>query len=685
MIQSLRNGIDELITRHLNALALCDSDTSCPVPWPLMVGTLALHLAGLAAFWRYYHQPIWLAVPTIAFLLAPAVMAGRRSRPLAVETLAPLFFLYAILIARVIAVRFLLAAEPYQDEASFADPRLIFFQVEATAAAVIAYTAMVVTVQLTKGKLRTRLLLALAGLFAAAALVWFASEAIGHRTRGVTASDPYAYVQMAVDLATHGDPLHTFSLFPYLVNSNLPWYPIEHVGYRLFSDLSGRAATVWPFGGSVILALAYRLLGEKGLYLTTPLAACASLLALALLAWEYFRYGGTVERAAIAALSVALLATSWEQVDRSIVPLVDAEAQFFSVIAIWMMLRAARTERTVLSGIIAGAALGTAYFIRHTQVLVAIPMIVAVWSLPRRKRWELLVAAGSAAVVVALPDLWYHQDRFGNWFTPESQELVLFSFANIVSSARALSERFLAGNEFGYLIFFLLYGAYRAARENWRQFAVIATWILVLTGFQLLYAAVRLRDLLPEYPAVVMLTAYGMVGLGRDLRGWVERRALQFRAGKVVWARGAVAVVLFLTLLLPAMRTRITILRPFEPVRITFGYVTSAQRASFDRIAALTPSDAVIGSTMNDGPIDLYAKRATFRPGVWNSTEYTDFVDMMLKAGRPVYILNDGAETSSALVDAGAHYSLRQVTVLDVPLFGTVDGPAGALWEINEK
>lgn len=674
MNRRIPNSLRALVAEHLAALALRGDETPRPLPPLAIAAMLALHLIGLAAFWRYYHQPLWLALPTLALLVAFPVLAWRLRRAFVVETLAPLFFLYAILIARVIAVRVLLAREPYQDEASFADPRFIFFQVEATVAAGIAYTALAQTVRLTRGALRARALVLLAAMLVAAALAWFAAETIGHRARGVTATDPYAYAQMAVDLATRGTPLHTFSLFPYVVNLNVSWYPIEHIGYRLFDNLTGNVPTVWPIGGSLWLALAYRLLGEEGLYLATPLASLASLIAFALLAWEYFAEKTVVERAAIAAISVALLATSWEQVDRSIVPLVDAQAQLFSVLAILFALRAAR-RGWVFGGALSGLTLGAAYFVRHTQVLLAVPIALAALQMPTRERFRFLAATALAALVVALPDLWYHQHHFGGWFTPESHEFALFSFSNILPSAAALGERFFAGNEFGYLILFLTYGVYRAARDHAWKFSALAAWILLLTAFHLLYAAVQLRDLLPEFPALILLTAYGMIAFARDMREW---------AGAISWQRALVALAIFIALLSPAMRTRLTILRPFEPAKVTFGYVTRAQRASFDQVAALTPRNAVIGSTMNDGPIDLYAQRATFRPGVWNANERALFVDAMQQVGRPVYLLDDGTETSAARRDLSTHYVLRRIAVLDVPLFGDVDGTPGALWEIGQ-
>ena len=181
-----------------------------------------------------------------------------------------------------------------------------------------------------------------------------------------------------------------------------------------------------------------------------------------------------------------------------------------------------------------------------------------------------------------------------------------------------------------------------------------------------------MRDLLPEFPVVVLLTAYGMVALARDLRS----------RGIATLGSLSSAVVVFLAILLVLTRTQFTLLRVVQPPKVTFGYVSAAQRASFDRIAALTPANAAIGSTMNDGAIDLYARRATFRPGEWSSAERTTFVDTMLRANRRVFLLDDGTETSEARRDLATRYTLKQIAVLDVPLFSRVDGTPGALWEI---
>lgn len=684
-----------LLDQHLNALALRD-DAGAPLSRPSTAAMLVIHAAGLAAFWRYYHQPIWLAVPALVLLLAIPLLLIRTRRALAVETLAPLFFLYSILMARYIAIRILFAREPYVDEASLADPRLVFFQVEVATFVTLVYIALVQIARLARGVARTRAHVCISAALLVAILVWFGAEVIGHRTRGATATDPYAYTQMAVDVAERGTPLHAFPLFQEISNLGIAWYPIEHVGYRLFDNLTGNAPTVWPIGGSLWIAAFYRGLGEEGLYLATPIAAILSLVAFAFLVWEYFRDQSIVERAAVTAISIALLATSWEQVDRTIVPLVDAQAQLFSILTLLFTFYALRSKRPLLLGVLTGLCLGAAYYVRHTQVLLAIPVFIVSLRLPIRDRLRLLAPAALCALLVAIPDLYYHHEYFGGWLVPESNELALFSLVNFVPSILLLSERFFAGNEFGYLILFLLYGIYRAARDDALKFSVIAASIILLVASQLPYVAIKMRDLLPEFPAVILLTAYGMFALARDVRVYViaslgETRHSPSPDQEIASSRktllamtfqAVVALVIFLTLLLPSMRTRLTIQRPFQPVKITFGYVTRAQRASFNQIAALTPANAVIGSTMNDGPIDLYSHRATFRPGAWTSYERSIFVDSMKTSGRPIFLLEDGKELTDARRDLETRYILKKITPLDVPLFGESNLTAAVLWEL---
>jgi len=58
---------------HLAALALRD-DEPAPLASSLVIALLALHLFGIAAFWRLLNQPLWLAPVTLAILLIVPAM-----------------------------------------------------------------------------------------------------------------------------------------------------------------------------------------------------------------------------------------------------------------------------------------------------------------------------------------------------------------------------------------------------------------------------------------------------------------------------------------------------------------------------------------------------------------------------------------------------------------------------------
>ena len=119
---------------------------------------------------------------------------------------------------------------------------------------------------------------AVAGLLVVT-LAWAGVVYFGKRTHGATASDPYAYAQMGVDLAENGTFLHRFSLFEQVMPLDIAWAPLQPVGYHIPRNEPGDCPSVWATGASVLLAAGYKLLGEVGLYVTTPIVALLALAA----------------------------------------------------------------------------------------------------------------------------------------------------------------------------------------------------------------------------------------------------------------------------------------------------------------------------------------------------------------------------------------------------------------------
>ncbi len=627
---------------------------------------LALHLLGLAAFWRIEQQPIWLVLPTLALWLFIPLVLYRSRGALAVETLAPLFFLYAMVAARFVFVRGFHGSVPGYFDYNAPNWRSTLFRLEPWAVVAFLY-ALAIQARYLARRAWVRVMTGAAMMLALAAFAWAGVVYVGQRTHGVTGSDPYAYVQMAVDLATRGTPLHRFSLFPSVASLGIAWSPIVHTGYHVPIDARGDAPTVWSFGGSLAFALVYRLIGEQGLYLVNPLMSLLALAATGWLAWELFR--DRAGRAWVVALSIAILATSHTLFDWATVPMVDAQAALFSTLAIGLALRYWRQPHWLLP-ILSGVAFGMAYFVRHTQLLLAPALVVVFWT--SQSRWRALLLSAVAALLVALPDLWYHQAVFGGVFHPESTELNLFSLASVGTTTSALGGVLFAAREFGWLAPFLIYGAYRLAREQRVMFLALASWVIVLVAFHLPYPALRLRDLLPEFPPLVVVTSYGVAAFVAAL--WNRRRN---------WQRLAAAGGWIVTLFLLLIRVWEVLPQAWSQPQPSFGYVTAAQRASFDQIAALTPPTAVVGSSLNTGPIDLYARRAAFHPAMWTPDERVAFIAEMFRENRAVYLLDDSVETSAVRRQLASRYAVRLVAVLDVPLFGAVDGAPGALWEIQ--
>ena len=93
----------------------------------------------------------------------------------------------------------------------------------------------------------------LAGVLAAT-LLWAGVVYLGKRTHGATASDPYAYAQMGVDLAETGSFLHRYPLFQQVMPLQIAWAPLQPVGYHVPVNDLGDCPSVWATGASVFRA-----------------------------------------------------------------------------------------------------------------------------------------------------------------------------------------------------------------------------------------------------------------------------------------------------------------------------------------------------------------------------------------------------------------------------------------------
>ena len=131
--------------------------------------------------------------------------------------------------------------------------------------------------------------------------------------------------------------------------------------------------------------------------------------------------------------------------------------------------------------------------------------------------------AGVAALLAALPVLWYHQVAFGSPFTVGSAELPLLGADNVRQTLPAVLRELLDLREFLLLLPFLIWGALAGWRDFRRVSLVLLTWLLVIGLFHLSYSALRARDLLSVFPVLALWAGMGIADAMCSAQVWSRR------------------------------------------------------------------------------------------------------------------------------------------------------------------
>lgn len=651
---------------NLSALTLSRSK---PLALAENITLLFFHTVGLLAVARLLGLPLLLPIGVAVLFLVALILRLPVITPTA---LAPFFFVYAVVALRFLCNRVVAFPIPGYFAYALPDWRIPLLDLATATSAATGYTFLIVAPHVLKS--RRRAALVFSAVITLGVLGWAASVYLGQRTFGATGSDPYAYVQMGIDLAQHGNAAHQFSLFPQIAEREIPWYPLLHVGYHLPFNLQGDAITVWSPGGAIVYALAYRLGGDSMLYFVHPLFSWLSAVGAGVLAWELTRRETQTIRALVASGTAAIFATSNEIVAWAGVTMADAQATFFSVLAVYFALLARRNDSLTLS-IAAGAALGIAYDVRHTQLVLVLSVAVLLLFNSRSvyRRALKLFAAGCAAFLIALPDLWYHQIYLGAWWHPESEELSIYSLDAISTAADRIYQTAFAGYEFGWLAVGLVAGVWLVVRRARVEFAALLIWLGASLAVHLPYPALRLRDLVPEFPVVAILISYGVIGVGAWL---LEQRQR--------WTQVLLAVFVFTILDVGLLRSVITLSRIAQPPRPAYGAMSAGQRAAFDEIREIVPIAGLVGASLNSGAIDLYAQRPTFRPADWSDVELREFMSAVSDKHPTIFFLEDNSTLAPILNRLSNEFRLERVATLNVPLFGDAQvANPGALWRLE--
>jgi hypothetical protein len=683
-VLDLSTGLRCLIDRHWSALALDLHLEDRPLPSRYALALYGYNLVGLLAIVRLTHQPLLLALIPV-LLLQPLVISLclRRVYPLS-ESLAPLIFAYVVLslriliavVARVQGLTFgsLSVPEPWGSVLN------LYIVVGLSAVWVIMAQAGPMTEAFGRRAQPARVLgLALAIL----TLAWGAVAYMTVRTHGVTGSDPYGYVQMAVDIARHGTPLHIFPLTPRVAGWDLPVWPVVPVGYTPPEPATGVAATVWPPGYSAWMAAAYVVAGEAGLYTLTPLLGLVALVALWFLCLEVLYTWEDDWRFVAAGTAVFVLATSYEQVDRLSVPMADIPAQLFTLLTVYFALRATR-EHVFLYATLTGVCLGAAFAMRYTQVLLGI-CVLAIWAFfwyqQRARSWRTVVISilcfGIAAWLIASLVLWYHTLAFGGPFrVGGTAEIALFGLRYIPRTMILTVRSILIPHELLYLAPLTIWGAIQVWRSARIAAIALLTWLLVIVLFHLPYPALRLRDLLSVLPVFAVWTGVGVADALSRVR----------RIRRPAWRNAFQVVILGLVIAALWARSQVILWLPVHAKDFyTFGYLRAEQRAAFDALAEVTPPEGIVAASLNAGAVTLYAERDIVRPAYWSEDEWLSFVARALNDGREVYLLLDGLEMQGPLDAVGSLYQINRVISVPMPYFfpgGSSENQNVTLYEV---
>ena len=615
---------------------------------------VVLHLAGLGLTLRLLHWPFVLVVILPSALGVLQLLGRVLRRPpvaLALNALGPVYLLTGLELLRRLAAG--LGRQGAVGCLFPLGPALVILAAYAFAYALYGAWPL---------ERRQALAWLGAALIAGAAFAWAAWAYLTLYARGVTGSDPFCYVQMAIDWMHQGTLLHRFPLIPLALRLGIDPRPLLFVGYHEDLVATEWVPTVWPGGHSLLLGLAGRLAGETAIYLGTPLVALVSLIAVIGLGVVLFVDLEAPQRWLAASLAGLLLGTSFEQMRWTLVHMADISAQLFSILTVLLAWQGiARSRRGYIGA--AGLALALAYGARHTQLAMAVPVLAFFLVMGKKRYWRVRLLDGmvylGAAFLGALPDLAYHQALFGSPLHPESKELALYTWRAVPATTLLLVKGWLAGPEFGYLAPFLLIGAWGLWRYHRQAGFVLGLWLGALWAVQAAYSSLRLRDLLPALPALALLTGYGVAC---SLR-WLASR----------WRTGVVLLTLGIGALL-WLRTADTAVRPLYRSFNNFGFLWATQRQEFAAVQQMTEESAVIGSTLNSGPLALYGGRETFRPAAWRPEELQRFLQALWEEGRPTYLLVDGVEMGPVLAGVQRYAHLTPVGVLRRVPYYSPDG-----------
>ncbi len=282
------------------------------------------------------------------------------------------------------------------------------------------------------------------------------------------------------------------------------------------------------------------------------------------------------------------------------------------VTAAWMLcfLLLAHDRRSVWAGL----ACAIAIMIRpNLAPLAIVPLFVV-----RSRRWFAIPVTGAGIFLAVIQMFWYGSPLRSGYGTAGE----LFSMANILSNAGRYASWLVATSP---VLFFAPLGFARLRRES-KAWPLMAFALLVI-GSYLIYGVFDhwsyLRFLLPALAAFAVFAAIELVA-------WITRWPVPIR------------LPLFFTLTLAIVAYGLFVARSFETFRL------KDQLRRVDQVAAAinrtAPREAIIIAGEQSGAMRYYTDRSILRWEAATPETLPKAVEVLLKAGRPIYIVLDAWE-----------------------------------------
>jgi len=588
-------------------------------------------------------------------------------------------------------------------------------------------------------------------IFALAAL-WYGALVLRFPTAGAIGTDPATYVQMALDLAQRGTVAHEFPLFTKLFNQNLSWDAFITPGYHIVRDTGfvapnfafgfplllaigyrvfGENALYWmtPLLGALSLIMTFALANElfrdisttrrywigalAALLLATspkqiqlvlvPMSDVPTQLFCALAVWcalRVVRPDRFLSRPRNEARGAADNASAWKPVTvhhsfRYYPRITRITRIFLDFIRVIRVIRGSKSlengmccVRSLAYATLCGLSLGIAYLIRHSALVMLVPLALVAtrWGSTRREKFFLIAAALCVFAITIAPDFFYRVNVLGSPFAVESPESAQTNFYAAPRQILQMLAALFSVTGFGPLILLAPFGWWILAREKKRFAAgVLAAWVL---AFVFLHAPLtltsvfenNLRYLIPAYPALALSASVAFVWIVG--RAWNEMRATQTRFAKQSLFVYALALfgIFALAIALRAMPN------PERFVLRAYGWMSETARNDLRVLNKQLPRDAVIGvSDQMAGATLLYAQREIFRPANFlePAREFPQFLQEMKDAKRAVFLLGDwncAGEASERLPEWLSEYETGEwgLEIKDLPF-----ACAQKVWEVE--